>query len=179
MSERPLRDFELKIVSELMKNSRRSDRELAKAVGLSQPSVSRIIRKLEKNGFVQEYTMVPNFLKLGYMILAITVVKLKQSLDSAEIEGAKKIIRDTLKITPFEIVMLERGLGLNSDGVIISYHKDYGAHLKFIELLKSVNLLVVEEIRSFRVDLQDDVRFLPLTFSLVAQCVGRIDELKE
>ena len=48
MSEKPLRDFELKIVSELMKNSRRSDRELPKAVGLSQPSVSRIIRKLEK-----------------------------------------------------------------------------------------------------------------------------------
>ena len=68
--------------------------------------------------------MIPNFLKLGYQILAMTFVKLKQPLDSAEIEGAKKIIRDTLKTTPLEVLMLERGLGLNSDGVIISYHKD-------------------------------------------------------
>ena len=100
MSEKPLRDFELKIVSELMKNSRRSDRELAKILGVSQPTVSRIINKLEKSGIVQEYTMIPDFAKLGYQILAMTFVRLKQSLDSEEIEGAKRIIKDTLKTTP-------------------------------------------------------------------------------
>ena len=45
-----MKDVELKLISELMKNSRRSDRELAKTIGVSQPTVSRLIRKLEKNG---------------------------------------------------------------------------------------------------------------------------------
>lgn len=46
--KRGMKETELKLVSELMKNSRRSDRELARAMGVSQPTVSRMIRKLEK-----------------------------------------------------------------------------------------------------------------------------------
>jgi DNA-binding Lrp family transcriptional regulator len=32
-----MKDVELKLISELMKDSRRSDRELAKAIGVSSP----------------------------------------------------------------------------------------------------------------------------------------------
>lgn len=60
-----MKNVELKLISELMKNSRRSYRELAKAVGVSQPTVSRTLKKLEKEGYIKEYTMIPDFLKLG------------------------------------------------------------------------------------------------------------------
>ena len=50
-----VKDVELKLVSELMKNSRRSDRELARVLGLSQPTVGRMIKKLEKR---RNYTRV-------------------------------------------------------------------------------------------------------------------------
>ena len=43
-----VKDVELKLISELMKDSRRSDRELAKAIGVSQPTISRMIRKIGK-----------------------------------------------------------------------------------------------------------------------------------
>jgi transcriptional regulator with PAS, ATPase and Fis domain len=33
-----LKDIELKLISELMKNNRRSDRELARAIEISQPN---------------------------------------------------------------------------------------------------------------------------------------------
>jgi DNA-binding Lrp family transcriptional regulator len=36
-----MREIELKVLSELMKNSRVSDRELAKKIGSSQPTVTR------------------------------------------------------------------------------------------------------------------------------------------
>ena len=166
---KPMKDVELRLVSELMKNSRRSDRELAKTVGVSQPTVSRTVKKLEKEGYIQEYTMIPNFVKLGYKILALTLVKLKQPLGEQEIDRAGKIAKDAIKTGPFEVVMLERGIGLDGDGVFISYHLDYNAYVKFMGWLRQFEFLRIDEIRSFLVNLEDEVRYRPLTFSLLSQ----------
>jgi DNA-binding Lrp family transcriptional regulator len=54
-----MKDVELKVVIELIKNSHRSDRELARAVGVSQPTLSRTRKKLEKQGMIKEYTIIP------------------------------------------------------------------------------------------------------------------------
>jgi len=43
-----MKEIELKLVSELMKNSRRSDRELSKVLGVSQPTVTRLRSRLKK-----------------------------------------------------------------------------------------------------------------------------------
>lgn len=50
-----MKKVELKVLSELMKNSKISDRELAKTIGVSQPTVTRARTRLEKNGYIQEY----------------------------------------------------------------------------------------------------------------------------
>ena len=55
----------MKLISELMKNSSRSGRELAKVFGVSQSAVFRTIKKLEKEGIIKECTMIPDFGKLG------------------------------------------------------------------------------------------------------------------
>jgi Lrp/AsnC family leucine-responsive transcriptional regulator len=60
-----MREIEWKVLSELMKNAKISDRELAKKIGSSQPTVTRARRKLEKEGYIREYTVIPNFRKLG------------------------------------------------------------------------------------------------------------------
>ncbi|MGA2309647.1 MAG: winged helix-turn-helix transcriptional regulator [Candidatus Bathyarchaeia archaeon] len=73
----PLKDTEAALISELISNSRRSDRELARAIGVSQPTVSRIIKRLEREGVVNEYTMIPDFRKLGYNLCAFIFLKLK------------------------------------------------------------------------------------------------------
>jgi DNA-binding Lrp family transcriptional regulator len=176
---KPMKDVELRLVSELMKNSRRSDRELAKAIGVSQPTVSRTVKRLEKEGYIQEYTMIPNFAKLGYKILALTFVKLKQPLNEQEIDRARKIAKDAIKTGPFEVVMLEKGIGLDSDGVFISYHLDYDAHVKFMDWLRQFEFLKIDEIRSFLVNLEDEVRYRPLTFSLLSQHKLRTELGKE
>jgi DNA-binding Lrp family transcriptional regulator len=61
-----LKENELKILFELIKNARRSDRELAKAIRVSQPTVTRTRTKLEKMGLVKEYTIIPDLRKMGY-----------------------------------------------------------------------------------------------------------------
>jgi len=77
-----MKELELRLLSEIMRNSRRSDRDIAKAIEVSQPTISRIIKKLEKEGYIEEYTMIPNFHKLGYEILALTFVKLRAGAHS-------------------------------------------------------------------------------------------------
>jgi len=75
-----LKDTELKLVAELMKDSHRSDRELAKILNVSQPTVSRARARLEKEGFIREYTVIPDFVKLGFQIAAITLVKVRERI---------------------------------------------------------------------------------------------------
>ena len=66
-----LKKIEIRIIAELMKNSHRSDRQIAQALGVSQPTVSRTIKKLEKEGIIKEYTMIPDFRRLGYQLMAL------------------------------------------------------------------------------------------------------------
>ena len=119
-----MKDIERKLVSELMKNCRRSDRKLAKVLGVSQPTVTRTLHKLEKEGIIKEYTIVPDFRKLGYTLLAVTFVKLKKYLSQDELKKARESARVSIE-SNLNFVMLERGMGMGYDGVFLSFHKDY------------------------------------------------------
>lgn len=69
-----MKNFELRLISELIKNSRRSDRELAKALGISQPTVSRIRVRLEKQGLI-DYSAIPDLASLGFEIISVSLGK--------------------------------------------------------------------------------------------------------
>jgi DNA-binding Lrp family transcriptional regulator len=73
-----VKSVELKLLCELIKNSRKSDRKLAKLVGVSQPTVTRTRTRLEKEGLI-EYSGVPNLRKIGFEIIAITFANWKRS----------------------------------------------------------------------------------------------------
>jgi DNA-binding Lrp family transcriptional regulator len=164
-----LKEAELKLISELLKNSHRSDRELAKATGLSQPTVSRLRIKLEKEGYIKEYTIIPDFQKLGYEIMAITFVKLGKHLTPEEIEDARQTAKEELEKSLFGVIMLERGLGLKYDGVIVAFYKDYVAYLKQMDVLRQYPFLETSETDSFLISLKDPVRYRPITFKALAE----------
>ncbi|MGB9959884.1 MAG: Lrp/AsnC family transcriptional regulator [Candidatus Bathyarchaeales archaeon] len=63
------------LLYELMKDSKRSDRELAKVVGVSQPTITRMRKTLEKQEYIREYTVMPALEKLGFEVLALNFVK--------------------------------------------------------------------------------------------------------
>ena len=173
-----MKKVELKLISELMKNSRQSDRNLAKVIGVSQPTVTRIRNKLEKEGYIREYTMIPDFSKLGYKIMAITFA-LSRVLEKEEAERAGKTLADSVKEKHFEFIMLERGDGLGFDGVVISLHEDYASYLKVSEWLRQFDFLEVKRINSFLINLEDNVRYRPLTFSTLAKLIRLQTERKE
>ncbi len=66
------------LLLELLKNSNRSDRELAKVLGVSQPTVSRIKKQLVTEGTVKEFSVIPDFAKMGYRIMAVSCANLKK-----------------------------------------------------------------------------------------------------
>lgn len=166
-----MKDVELKLIPELMKNGRISDRELAKLIGVSQPTVSRTRARLEKEGYIKEYTIIPDFLKLGLDILALTFVKLRKVLDAEKIDKARRVAQQSLNKGPLEIVMLERGIGLGYDGVIVSLHKDYTSYQEFKKWLGQFAFLELEEVESFLISLSDKIHYRPLTLTQLAKYV--------
>jgi DNA-binding Lrp family transcriptional regulator len=104
-----LKEVELKLVCELMKNSRRSDRELAKVLGVSQPTVSRTLKKLEKEGVIKEYTMIPDFTRLGFQIMSIDFAKLKEPISEEKLKEIRKQVRQTLLKEPKSAIVGMRG----------------------------------------------------------------------
>lgn len=153
-----------------MKNSRRSDRELAHAIGVSQPTVSRVIARLKKQGFVKEYTIIPDFKKLGYALASMTFVSLKDKLAGEEIQKSREItIQDLCVNCPSEVVMFERGMGMKFNGVIIAFHRNYASYTKLRDIIKEHGFFDQLRTDSFLIDLQDEVHYRYLTFSTLAK----------
>jgi len=166
--DKPLKDVKLKLVSELLKNSRRSDRELAKAIGVSQPTVTRTMKKLEKEGVIREYTIIPDFTKIGYHIAALTFAKFRQQKDFENMRTAIEMNRESLSEIP-EVIMIERGLGPHTDGVVVSLHEDYSSYVDFQNRLKQFSSMGVFDVHPFIIDLDDETHYRALTFSTLAK----------
>ena len=169
VERKPLKDTEIALVSELIKNSRRSDRELARVIGVSQPTVSRMIKKLEKEGVVNEYTMIPDFRRLGYNLCALIFIKLKTPILPENIERAREAVRERLNRTPFVILMLERGIGCGRDGVMVCLYKDYASYVEHRNIIREMPFLVSSDFDSFLIDLNDEAHYRYLTFASVAK----------
>lgn len=164
-----VREIEMRILSELIRNSKRSDRELAKITGVSQPTVTRIVTKLEREGYIKQYTLIPDFSKLGYKIIAMTFVKLKRTISPEEREKAKDLAQEITKKGPYQIVMGERGMGMGYDGVFVSYHKNFSEYSQLKEWFRQFEFLEVDKIENFLIDLEDPVHYHPLDFTLLAR----------
>jgi len=65
----------MSLLLEYLKDSDRSDREIAKVLGVSQPTVSRLKSKLVKEGLIRHFSAIPDFAKMGYEIMAFSFVK--------------------------------------------------------------------------------------------------------
>lgn len=161
-----IREIELRVLSELMKNSRVSDRELAKRLGVSQPTVSRIRNKFEKEGYIKEYTYIPDFVKLGYSLMALTFIKRAEG--SREQSSLFKEADKYAARTGFDTVMAVRGMGCGYDAAVLSFHENYSAFLERLREIKQFPGIDVEHVESFIVDLTDKSLYRQLTFSTLA-----------
>jgi len=114
----------VKLLCELIKNSRQSDRDLAKILGFSQPSVSRLRKILEKEAILQ-YTAIPDFSYLGFDLIVITFYRMKKPVHPLR-EKAEKWLKEQPNL-----VFSSEGQGMDADRVMMSVHKDYADFSEF------------------------------------------------
>jgi len=120
----------MSLLLELLKDSKRSDREIAKVLGVSQPTASRMRSRLVKEGMIREFTVIPDFVKMGYELMAISCFKSKVNEESVE---------KAIKVTTGKpnIIFGSSGYGMGKNGVIISLHNSYTDFSKFLRDLRS------------------------------------------
>lgn len=106
----------LKILQALLQNPKRSDREIAKDVGISQPTVSRTRNRFEQEKIITNYIALPDFSKLGFELMSFTVVKHNPTI-------LQKLKENN------EILTILDNADQNSM-LVISIHKDYTSYHK-------------------------------------------------
>ena len=121
-----------KLLIELLKNSKRSDREISKLIGVSQPTITRMRSRLVKEGMIKEFTIIPDFPKMGFEILAITtgVYKVPRSKELIE-KGTKWLNKHP------NIIFASKAQGMGKDAVMISLHRSYEEYDRFMNDLKA------------------------------------------
>lgn len=169
-----MKNVELRLVSELMKNGRRSDRELARVMGVSQPTVTRARTKLEKEGCIREYTVIPDFKKLGYHIMAIIFLKLSHPLS---LEEREEMFKGTLQLREGNlnsVFLVMDGIGMGEDIVIISFFRNFSEYSQYIQSTRTEmtgrlkSLIYPEGVTSFLINLDANAHYQPMTFSRMA-----------
>jgi DNA-binding Lrp family transcriptional regulator len=141
-----MKTVDYKLLSELMKDSRRSDRQLAKALGTSQPTVSRRRVNLEKS-FIDGYTAIPKWEKIGFELVAFNFVKHEMKFAKPEVrEKAFRNVEEWMMKQP-NVILAIAGQGMGWDGIFVSFHKSYS---DFAEFMRKFN----SELSDFLIDSQ-------------------------
>ncbi len=145
----------LKLLFELMKNAKRSDREIAKIIGVSQPTITRMRQRLEKTAIV-DYTVIPDWTELGFEIMAMTLVKAKGSPEATT--KAKKWVMDNPNV-----VFAAGGEGMGMDYALLSLHNNYSHYSSFIENLKTELATNLQDLQSFLMTTGQERTLKPLS----------------
>ena len=163
-----LKPIDYKLLFELMQNSHRSDRQLAKALGVSQPTVTRRRAMLEENS-IEGYTVIPKFGQIGFEIAAFTFLKSKLKQEKGkEKEEALKKLKDWYMKQP-NVVLVLGGNGMGWDTVLVSLHKSYSDFAEFIRAHDSELSDWITESQTFHADLQPGMVIKPFHLKYLAK----------
>ena len=163
-----LKPIDYKLLFELMKNSHRSDRQLAKALGVSQPTVTRRRTMLEKS-YIEGYTIIPKFGQIGFEIAAFTFLKskLKQKTGKEKDEALKKM-KDWYMNQP-NVVLVQDGRGMGWDAICISLHQSFSDFAAFIRAQDSELSEWIIENQTFHADLKPGIAIKPFHLKYLAK----------
>jgi DNA-binding Lrp family transcriptional regulator len=163
-----LKPIDYKLMFELIKDSHRSDRQLAKALGISQPTVTRRRTMLEKN-YIDGYTIIPKFGQMGFELVAFTFVKSKlKDYKGSDVSSAIDRMKEWYMKKP-NVLLTIGGRGLGYDLMIVSVHENYSDFAKFMRENESELSDLTIESQSFRADLTPGLVIKPFHLKYLAK----------
>lgn len=163
----------IRLLLEMLKNSRRSDRDLAKVLGVSQPTVTRTRQKLERD-YIRSYTLVPLLDKMGYEIIALTFFKFK-NYDQAETEKMLSNAKEWYA-RHANVIFAANGEGLGKDAVVISLHRSYSSYADFMRQFTVDWASHVTDLQSFLVSVKDNVPLKPFDLKYLSEDKSILEE---
>jgi DNA-binding Lrp family transcriptional regulator len=151
----------MKLLFELIKNSKRSDRDLAKILGISQPTVTRLRKVLEKEA-IEQYTVIPNLSYLGFDIVALTLFRSKELVHPLIEDGQK-----WAKQQP-NVVYVSTGQGIDSDGLVVSIHKNYADFVEYYQLFRRDWGKYLQDFKIFLISVKGSIIMKHFSFNYLA-----------
>ena len=163
-----LKPLDYQLLFELMKDSHRSDRQLAKSLGISQPTVTRRRAMLEDN-IIEGYTVIPKFGQIGFELAAFTFLKTNLNhLKAQEKDAAFKKLNDWFMKQP-NVIMVVDGQGMGFYAICASLHESYTDFAQFLRTMQSELTDVITETQTFQADLKPGVLIKPFHLKYVAK----------
>ncbi len=163
-----LKPLDYQLLFELMKDSHRSDRQLAKALGISQPTVTRRRAMLEDNT-IEGYTVIPKFGQIGFEIAAFTFLKTKLNhLKGQEKQEAFNKLKEWYAKQSNVIGVLD-GQGMGWDAICISLHENFTKYSEFRRTQETELSDIITETQSFQADLKPGVTIKPFHLKYLAK----------
>jgi DNA-binding Lrp family transcriptional regulator len=148
----------VRLLFELIKNSKRSDRDLAKTLDISQPTVTRLRKVLEKEA-IEQYTVIPSLSYLGFEIVALTFVRSKELVHPLWEKGKKWSDEQP------NILFLSTGQGMDADAVMVSTHKDYADFIRFYHNFRRDWGGYLQHFRVFLISIKGSVQMKKFSFN--------------
>jgi DNA-binding Lrp family transcriptional regulator len=138
-------DKKEQLIKELTINARQSDRELARQLKTTQPTISKLRKKLEKERIIEQYTIIPNLSKMDIELVAFITIKWH---DYNEKELLEKF-RTFLKLDK-NVLFSAPGEGFdNKTKIIMTFHKDYKDYELFLRKIRAEYKDMLENMDSF------------------------------
>ncbi len=145
MSSRELDELDYRILSELMKDARKSVREIAKAVNSSPATVHSRLQKLIRKGIIKGFIPLVDSSKVGFPITAIIMVSAKgdklKELEE-ELRNVKNVIAVYDITGDYDLMVIAKFRDMESLDVFV---KDLLAREDVIKTLTQIAFNVVKE----------------------------------
>ena len=152
----------INLLFELVKNSKRSDRDLAKILSISQPTVTRLRKTLEKEA-IKQYTVIPNLSYLDFDIVAFTFARTKELVHPLWDEGKKWAMKQS------NVVFASTGQGIEADALMVSLHKDYADFVKFYHVFRRDWGKYLQDFKIFIISIKGSVPLKTFSFNYLVE----------
>lgn len=152
----------INLLFELVKNSKRSDRDLAKILAISQPTVTRLRKALEKEA-IRQYTVIPNLSYLDFDLVAFTFARTKELVHPLWDEGKKWAAKQP------NVVFASTGQGIEADALMVSVHKDYADFVKFYHIFRRDWGKYLQDFKIFLISVKGSVTLKTFSFNYLVE----------